>query len=115
MKTKVQDHLPQDKKRQKLIGFSFSKKNLLILSMAVLILLAFGINYFFFQNRTHIAAQSQDAQDSKLQSAPSSKIKQGETRSVPNDNSVQSAKLKDFTKNREINSKRNRKLRALLK
>jgi len=97
----IPDHLPQEKKRQKLIGFSFSMKNLLILSMTALILLALGINYFFFQNRTHIAAQSQDAQDSKLQSAPSSKIKQGETRLVPNDNSVQSANLKDFTKNRE--------------
>ncbi len=71
----VQDHLPQDKKRQKLMGFFFSKKNLLILSMAVLILLAVGFNYFFFQNRTHIAAPSQEVQDSKLQPAPPSKIK----------------------------------------
>jgi len=97
----VQDHLPQDKKRQKSASFSFGKKNLLILSIAVLILLAFGINYFVFQNKTHIVAQIQDSQDSKMQSAPSSKIKQGETRPVPNDNSVQSGKLKDFTKNDE--------------
>jgi len=97
----IQDHLPQVKNRQKLVGFSFSKKNLLILSMAVLILLAFGFTYFFFQNKTQIAAQSQDAQDSTVQSARSLKIKQGETGVVPNDNSVQSAKLKDFTKNRE--------------
>jgi cytoskeletal protein RodZ len=97
----TQDHLPQDKKRQKSIGFSFSKKNLFILSMAVLILLAFGFTYFFFQNKTHSVVKVQGTQDSKLQSAPSSKIKQGETRLVPNDNSVQSAKLKDLTKNRE--------------
>jgi len=97
----IQDHLPQVKKRQKWIGFSFSKKNLIIPSMAVLILLALGFTYFFFQNQTQIAAQLQDAQDSTVQSAPSSKIKQGEIRLVPNDNSVQSAKLKDFTKNIE--------------
>jgi len=97
----VQEHLSQVKKRQKLIGFSFSKKNLLILSMAVLILLAFGINHFFFQNQTHTAAQLQTAQDSKLQPAPASKIKQDETRLVPNENSVQSAVLKDSTKNDE--------------
>ena len=97
----IQDHLPQVKKRQKLVGFSFSKKNLLIPSMAILILLALGFTYVFFQNQTHIAAQLPDAQDSKMQSASSSNIKQGETRVVPNDNSVQSAKLKDFTKNRE--------------
>ncbi len=70
----IQDHLPQTKKRQKLIGLFFSKKNLLILSTAVLILLAFGIGYFFFQNQTHIAAQLQNAQDSKMQPAPASKI-----------------------------------------
>ena len=99
----IQDHLPQDKKRQKLLGFSFSRKNLLILSMAALLLLAFGINYFFYQHQTHIAAQFQDAQDSKKQSAPSLKIKQGETRLVPDDSSVQSVKLKDFAKNGENN------------
>ncbi len=96
-----QDHRQQDKERQKSIGFSFSKKNLFILSMAVLILLAFGFTYFFFQNKTHRVAKVQGTQDSKIQSVPSSKIKQAETRLVPNDNSVQSAKLKDFTKNRE--------------
>jgi hypothetical protein len=69
--------------------------------MAILIFLALGFTYVFFQNKTQIAAQLPDAQDSKMQSASSSKIKQGETRVVPNDNSVQSAKLKDFTKNRE--------------
>jgi cytoskeletal protein RodZ len=102
----IQDHRPQDKKSQKSIGFSFSRKNLFILSMAVLILLAFGFTYFFFQNKTYSVAKVKDSQDSKLQSAPSAKINQGETRSVPpvkipNDNSVQSAKLKDFTKNDE--------------
>ena len=97
----IQDHLPQVKKRQRLVGFSFSKKNLLILSMAILILLALAFTYFFFQNKTQIAAQLQNAQDSTVQSARSSKIKQGETQLVPNDNSAQSAKLKDFTKNRE--------------
>ena len=97
----IHNHLSQVKKRQKLLGFSFSKKNLLTLSMAVLILLAFGINHFFFQNRTHIVAQLQDAQNLKMQPDAASKIKPGETGVVPNDNSVQSAKLKDFTKNRE--------------
>jgi cytoskeletal protein RodZ len=98
----IQDHPPQDKKRQNLKGFSFGKKNLVILSLAVLILLAIGVNYFFFQNQTHIAAQKQEAQDSKMQSASASKIKPAESRSVPSDSSVQSAKLKDFTKNSEI-------------
>jgi cytoskeletal protein RodZ len=98
----VQDHPPQDKKRQNLKGFSFGKRNLVILSLAVLILLAIGVSYFFFQNQTHIAAQKQEAQDLKMQSASSSKIKTAESRSVPSDSSVQSAKLKDFTKNSEI-------------
>lgn len=97
----VQDHLPLNKKRQKSPVFSFSRKKLLILSMVVLILLAFGINYFFFQNQTHTAAQLQNEQDSKLQPAPASKIKQAETRLVPNENSVQAAVLKDSTKNDE--------------
>jgi cytoskeletal protein RodZ len=95
----IEEHLPQTKNRQKLKGFSVSKKNLLILSTAVLILLAFGFSYYFFHNQTEIAAQFQDVQDSKIQSAPSLKLKQGETRSVPKENSVQSAKLKDFTQN----------------
>ena len=99
----IQGHLPEVKKRQKLIRLSFGKKNLLILSMAALILLAFGFNFFFFQNQTDIAAQSQDAQDPKIQPAPSPKIKQDETRLVSNESSVQSAKLKDFTKNGENN------------
>jgi len=90
----IPEHLPQEKKRQKLIGFSFSKKNLLILSIAVLILLAFGFNYFFFQNRTHIAAQSQDAQDSKLQSAPSSEIKQ---------EAASASHMTDLSKNNHLN------------
>ncbi len=90
----IQDHLPQDKKRQKLMGFFFSKKNLLILSMAVLILLAVGFNYFFFQNRTHIAAQSQEVQDSKLQPAPSSKIKQ---------EAASASQITDLSKNNQLN------------
>ena len=97
----VQDNLSEDKKRQKSPGSSFSKKNLLILSMAVLILLAFGINHFFFQNKTHIVAQQQDTQNSKMQPAAVSKIKPAETGVVPNDNSVQSAELKASTKNSE--------------
>ena len=94
----VQDHLPEDKKRQASPGFSFSKKKLLILGMAVLIVLAFGVTYFFFQNQTHNVAQLQDPQISKMQSTPASKIKQGDTRVAPND---KSAELKDSTKNRE--------------
>jgi len=97
----VQDHLPEDKKRQKSPVFSFSKKNLLILSMAVLILLAFGINHFFFQNKTHIVAQLQDTQDLKMQPAAVSKIKPAETGVVPNDISVQSAEINASTKNSE--------------
>ena len=95
----IQERLPQTNKRQKLIGLSFSKKNLLILSTAALILLAFGVGYYFFQNQTHIATQFQDAQDSKMTSASSSNIKQGKTRSVAGDRSAQSAKLKDVTQN----------------
>jgi len=97
----VQDHLPEDKKKQKSPGFSFSKKKLLILSMVIFVLLAFGINYFFFQNQSHIVAQLQDAQNLKMQPAPASEIKQGETRVVPNDKSVQTANLKDSTENRD--------------
>jgi cytoskeletal protein RodZ len=97
----IRDHLPEDIKKHKSPGFSFSKKKLLILSMAVFILLASGITYFFFQNQSYIITQLQDAQNLKMQPAPASEIKPGETRVVPNDNSVQSAELKDSTKNRE--------------
>jgi cytoskeletal protein RodZ len=90
----VQDHLLEDKKKQKSPGLSFSKKKLLILSMVVFILLAFGIRYFFFQNQSHIVTQLQDAQNLKMQPAPASKLKQSETRVVPNDKSVQSAESK---------------------
>jgi cytoskeletal protein RodZ len=89
-----QDHLSQVKKRQKLIGFSFSKKNLLILSMAVLILLAFGFTYFFYQNQTQIAAQLQDAQDSTVPSAPSSKITQ---------EAASPSHITDLSKNNHLN------------
>jgi len=97
----VRDHLPEDIKRHKLPGFSFSKKKLLILSMVLFILLAFGITYFFFQNKTHFVAQLVDTQNSKIQSTPSSRINQGETRLESNDNSIQSPELKDSTKNSE--------------
>ena len=43
------DHLPQGKKRKKLLGGSFGKKGLLILGMVLLVALAFGLNHFFFQ------------------------------------------------------------------
>ncbi len=72
----IQDHQPQDKERPKLPSFSLSKKYLLILSMAVLILLAVGFIYFYFPNQTHTVVQLQDTQASKMQSAPSSKLKQ---------------------------------------
>lgn len=104
--SEIQDHLPQDKKRPKMLGLSFGKKNLLILSIAILILLALGLNYFIFQIQTHSAALLQHAQDSKMQSAPSSETKQRETRIAPNDNSSQSAELKNFTKNREKKSQK---------
>ena len=96
----VQEHLLEDKKKQKSPGLSFSKKKLLILSMVVFILLAFGIKYFFFQNQSHIVTQLQDAQNLKTQPAPASKLKQSETRVVPKDKSVQSAESKDSTKNK---------------
>ncbi len=80
----VQDHLLEDKKKQKLPGLSFSKKKLLILSMVIFILLAFGIKYFFFQNQSHIVTQLQDAQNLKTQPAPASKLKQSEAQVVPN-------------------------------
>ena len=95
----IQEDLPQDKKRQKLRGVSFSKKVLLILSMAVLIFLSFGIGYYIFQNKTHIVAQFQDAQSTKMQSVPPSKTKTAETRPAPKDSSAPSDKTKDFTKN----------------
>ena len=90
----IQDHLPQEKKRQKLIGFSFNKKNLLILSMAVLILMAFGFKYFFFQNQTQFTAQLQNTQDSKLQPAPSLKIKQ---------EAASASHMTDLPKNNHLN------------
>ncbi len=73
----TQDHRQQDKERQKSIGFSFIKKKLFVLSMAVLILLAFGFTYFFFQDKTHRVAKVQGTQDSRIQSVPSSKMKTG--------------------------------------
>ena len=96
----VQEHLLEYKKKQKSPGLSFSKKKLLILSMVVFILLAFGIKYFFFQNQSHIVTQLQDAQNLKTQPAPASKLKQSETRVVPKDKSVQSAESKNYTKNK---------------
>ena len=96
----VQEHLLEDKKKQKSPGLSFSNKKLLILSMVVFILLAFGIKYFFFQNQSHIVTQLQDAQNLKTQPAPASKLKQSETRVVPKDKSVQSAESKNSTKNK---------------
>ena len=72
----IQEQLPQEKKRQKSPRFNLSRKNLLILSMAVFILLAFGLIYFYFQNQTHPVSQLQDTQDSKMQAAPASKMKQ---------------------------------------
>jgi cytoskeletal protein RodZ len=90
----VQDHLPEDNKKQNSPGFSSIKKKLLILSMVVFILLAFGIKYFFFQNKTHIVAQLQDAQDSKMQSTASPNIKQAAT-SVSN--------MTDLSQNNHLN------------
>lgn len=72
----TQDQLTIDKKRQKLIGFSFTGKKLAILSMVALFLLCLGIYYFFFQKQTHLVAQLPDVQYSKKQSDPSSKTKQ---------------------------------------
>ena len=80
----VQEHLLEDKKKQKSPGLSFSKKKLLILSMVIFILLAFGIKYFFFQNQSHIVTQLQDAQNLKTQPTPASKLKQSEAQVVPN-------------------------------
>ena len=102
----ISDHLPQDKKRQKLLGVSFSKKRLLILSMAVLVALAFGLNHFFFQNQPHIAAQLSNEQDSNMQSAPASQLKPVETRLAPHDNSGQSSELKNSAKNNETESQK---------
>ncbi len=86
----IQEQVPQEKKRQKSPRFNLSRKNLLILSMAVFILPAFGLIYFYFQNQTHTVSQLQDAQDSKMQAAPASKIKQ-EAQST--------SKLTDLSKN----------------
>ena len=72
----ILDHQPQDKERPKLLNFSLSKKYLLLLSMAVLIILAFGLIYFYFPDQTHTVAQLQDTQASKTQSTPSAKLKQ---------------------------------------
>jgi cytoskeletal protein RodZ len=100
------DHLPQDKKRKKLLGVSFGKKTLLILSMAVLVALAFGLNHFFFQNQPHMAAQLSYEQDSKMQSAPASQQKPVETRLAANDNSDQSTELINSAKNNKTDSKK---------
>ena len=72
----IEEQLPQINKRQKLIGLALSKKNLLFLGTAFLIILAFGVGYYFFRNQTPIATQIQAAPDSKMQSAASPKIKQ---------------------------------------
>ena len=100
------DLLPQDKKRKKLLGVSFGKKGLLILSMAVLVVLAFGLNHFFFQNQPHIAAQLSNEQHSNTQSAPASQQKQIETRLAPQDNSGQSSELINTAKNNKTESQK---------
>jgi len=91
----ISNRLLQDKKRKKLLGLSFSKKLLLILSMVVLVALAFGLKHFFFQNQPHIAAQLSDEQDSKLQSTSASQLKPVESRVTPHDSSGQSTELKN--------------------
>jgi cytoskeletal protein RodZ len=97
----VQGHLSQERKKQKSIGFSVGKKNLLILSVVILILLTSGFAYFFYKDQTHIAALPQDTQDLKMKPAPASKINQTEARVTPNDNSAPSAELKNSAKNRK--------------
>jgi cytoskeletal protein RodZ len=99
----IQDQLPQDKKSQKLNVLSFSKKNLFVLSMAVLIFLAVGLIYFLLQNKTHIVAQLQDPQDSKMQSPPLTEKKQVKSGLGPNRNSVQPVKSENIAKNKEDN------------
>jgi cytoskeletal protein RodZ len=98
------DHLTQDKKRKKLLGVSFGKKRLLILSMAVLVVLVFGLNHFFFQNQPRIAAQLSNEQDSKMQSAPASQQKPVETRLASIDNADQPSELINSAKNNRIDS-----------
>ena len=102
----ISDHLPQDKKRQKLLGVSFSKKRLLILSMVVLVALAFGLNHFFFQNQPQIAAQLSNEQDSNMQSAPASQLKPVENGLAPHDNPGQSSELINSAKNNEPGSQK---------
>ena len=102
----ISDHLPQDKKRQKLIGVSFGKKRLLILSMVVLVAMAFGLNHFFFQNQPQIAAQLSNEQDPNMQSAPASQLKPVETRLAPHDNPGQSSELINSAKNNETESQK---------
>ena len=96
--------MERNKKKQKLLGFSFSKKRLLVLSMAVLVLLAFGLNHFFFQNQTHIAAQLSSEQDSNIQPAPASKLKPVETRLAPQDKSDQFSEIINSARNSENES-----------
>lgn len=100
------NHLLQDKKRKKLPGVSFGKKRLLILSMAVLVALAFGLNHFFFKNQPRIAAQLSNEQDSNMQSAPASQQKPVGTRLAPNDNSDQSSELINSAKNNKTHSQK---------
>ena len=102
----ISDHLPQDKKRQKLIGVSFGKKRLLILSMVVLVAMAFGLNHFFFQNQPQIAAQLSNEQDSNMQSAPASQLKPVENGLAPHDNPGQSSELINSAKNNEPGSQK---------
>ena len=102
----ISDHLPQDKKRQKLRGVSFSKKGLLILSMAVLVALAFGLNHFFFPNQPHITAQLSNEQDSNIQPTPASKLKPVESRLASHENSGQSSELKKSAKYNKTESEK---------
>jgi cytoskeletal protein RodZ len=100
------DQLSQGKKRKKLLGASFSKKRLLILSMVVLVVLAFGLNHFFFQNQPRIAAQLSNEQDSNVQSAPASRQKPLETSLAANDSSDQSTELINSAKNNKTDSQK---------
>ena len=100
----IQDQPPQDKNRQKAKGTSFGKRNLLILSMAALILLVSGVSYYFFQNRTNFVAQVPETQDAKMKSASSLDVKPADTRPQVQDKTAQSAETKGIAKSIEDKS-----------
>ena len=79
----VQDIRTQNRTKQKSKSVIFGRKNLLILSMAIGILLISGFIFYSFQNQSHIVDQLQDTQDFKTPSQPVAEKENNESGTSP--------------------------------